>query len=212
MASVRQGQRFLLVGNRLCIDFANSSAPLGKADPLASWANLVDFLEAAGAVDHLRGNVLRRMGDSRASRAALDQARRLRQTMLRALPAMALGKPVSGEHIHAINRLLAAAESFPQLTEARVGRYRLELRLRRDGPRHALLPIARSAAELIAEGPAAPVRRCANPKCVLYFYDDSRNGLRRWCSMQACGNRRKVATFSKRQRALALRRGTSQPG
>ena len=32
MASVRQGQRFLLVGNRLCIDFANSSAPLGKAD------------------------------------------------------------------------------------------------------------------------------------------------------------------------------------
>ncbi|MEV0070883.1 MULTISPECIES: CGNR zinc finger domain-containing protein [unclassified Amycolatopsis] len=35
------------------------------------------------------------------------------------------------------------------------------------------------------------IRHCANPECVLYFYDVSKNGTRRWCSMSGCGNRAK---------------------
>lgn len=37
------------------------------------------------------------------------------------------------------------------------------------------------------------IRLCAGPVCVLHFYDISRNGSRRWCSMAACGNRDKAA-------------------
>ncbi|MGH9041565.1 MAG: CGNR zinc finger domain-containing protein [Acidimicrobiia bacterium] len=44
------------------------------------------------------------------------------------------------------------------------------------------------------------VRRCANPDCVLLFYDTSRNGLRRWCDMAGCGNRAKVSAFYQRTR------------
>lgn len=36
------------------------------------------------------------------------------------------------------------------------------------------------------------IRRCANPTCVLYFHDTSRNGTRRWCSMAGCGSRTKA--------------------
>ncbi|GAA2331439.1 CGNR zinc finger domain-containing protein [Streptomyces kunmingensis] len=43
---------------------------------------------------------------------------------------------------------------------------------------------------LLDEGPAR-IRECANPVCVLRFYDISKNGGRRWCSMAACGNRAK---------------------
>jgi predicted RNA-binding Zn ribbon-like protein len=39
------------------------------------------------------------------------------------------------------------------------------------------------------------IRKCANPDCVLWFYDVSKNGQRRWCSMQGCGNRMKAARF-----------------
>ncbi|MEU8660164.1 CGNR zinc finger domain-containing protein [Actinoplanes philippinensis] len=35
------------------------------------------------------------------------------------------------------------------------------------------------------------LRRCANPECVLRFYDVSKAGARRWCSMATCGNRSK---------------------
>ncbi|MBN3928185.1 CGNR zinc finger domain-containing protein [Streptomyces verrucosisporus] len=49
---------------------------------------------------------------------------------------------------------------------------------------------------------AAPdrVRACANDGCVLHFYDVSRNGTRRWCSMSGCGNRAKASRHYARAR------------
>ena len=44
------------------------------------------------------------------------------------------------------------------------------------------------------------IRRCAHPACVLYFYDTSRNGTRRWCSMDGCGSRSKAARHYERTR------------
>jgi len=58
--------------------------------------------------------------------------------------------------------------------------------------------VARALALLIAGGPGAGVRRCANPACVLYFRDRSRARRRRWCSMAVCGNRMKVAAHARR--------------
>jgi len=45
------------------------------------------------------------------------------------------------------------------------------------------------------------VRQCAHPDCVLYFFDVSRNGTRRWCSMDTCGARFKAARHYKRLQA-----------
>lgn len=44
------------------------------------------------------------------------------------------------------------------------------------------------------------IRGCANPACILHFYDTSKNGTRRWCSMAACGNRTKSARHYERVR------------
>ncbi|MGW4463897.1 CGNR zinc finger domain-containing protein [Micromonospora sp. NPDC004704] len=44
------------------------------------------------------------------------------------------------------------------------------------------------------------IRRCGHPACVLYFYDTSRNGTRRWCSMDGCGSRTKAARHYQRHR------------
>jgi predicted RNA-binding Zn ribbon-like protein len=44
------------------------------------------------------------------------------------------------------------------------------------------------------------IRRCDHPACVLYFYDTSRNGTRRWCSMDGCGSRAKAARHYQRHR------------
>ncbi|WP_049575791.1 CGNR zinc finger domain-containing protein [Nocardiopsis sp. SBT366] len=45
------------------------------------------------------------------------------------------------------------------------------------------------------------IRGCANPACVLHFFDTSKNGTRRWCSMSGCGNRAKAARHHARERA-----------
>ncbi|MEV4357882.1 CGNR zinc finger domain-containing protein [Nonomuraea sp. NPDC049625] len=53
--------------------------------------------------------------------------------------------------------------------------------------------------ELLRQQPSR-IRRCAHPACVLYFYDTSRNGTRRWCSMDGCGSRTKAARHYHRNR------------
>lgn len=45
---------------------------------------------------------------------------------------------------------------------------------------------------------ASRVRRCAADDCSIVFYDSSRPGARRWCSMQRCGNRTKTRTHRSR--------------
>jgi predicted RNA-binding Zn ribbon-like protein len=43
------------------------------------------------------------------------------------------------------------------------------------------------------------IRRCDHPDCVLWFLDTSRNGTRRWCSMERCGNRAKAKRHYERK-------------
>ncbi|MER5732738.1 CGNR zinc finger domain-containing protein [Streptomyces sp. NPDC002138] len=58
---------------------------------------------------------------------------------------------------------------------------------------------ARGYLDLLASGPDR-IRTCASETCVLRFFDVSRNGTRRWCSMTACGNRAKASRHYARTR------------
>lgn len=61
--------------------------------------------------------------------------------------------------------------------------------------------LADAAAGLLASDQTVWLRRCANhDTCVLMFLDTSRSHTRRWCSMEICGNRSKVAAHSARER------------
>jgi hypothetical protein len=51
---------------------------------------------------------------------------------------------------------------------------------------------ARNYLELLSAAPDR-IRGCADGSCILHFFDTSRNGTRRWCSMAACGNRAKAS-------------------
>lgn len=59
---------------------------------------------------------------------------------------------------------------------------------------------ARNYLELLATAPDR-IRRCAHEACILHFFDTSRNGTRRWCSMAACGNRAKASRHYARSRS-----------
>ena len=65
-------------------------------------------------------------------------------------------------------------------------------------PEDLCAPLAHSAATLFAHADRNRVRQCG--QCVLHFQDTSKKGTRRWCSMQLCGNRLKVAAYATRQR------------
>lgn len=42
------------------------------------------------------------------------------------------------------------------------------------------------------------IKQCNHEECVLHFIDTSKSGKRKWCSMERCGNRKKVTAFYQR--------------
>ena len=60
--------------------------------------------------------------------------------------------------------------------------------------------IARDMIEVVTGRLASRIRRCEGVNCAIPFVDTSRPGTRRWCSMERCGNRAKVAAHRRRHR------------
>jgi predicted RNA-binding Zn ribbon-like protein len=61
--------------------------------------------------------------------------------------------------------------------------------------------IALTAADLMTDDALRPrIKICANGPCDWLFLDTSRNGKRRWCRMNVCGNATKVRRFRDRQK------------
>jgi predicted RNA-binding Zn ribbon-like protein len=54
-------------------------------------------------------------------------------------------------------------------------------------------------AELLNECDSHRIRQCES--CFLHFFDTSKKGSRRWCSMRICGNKLKVAAYQRKRRA-----------
>jgi predicted RNA-binding Zn ribbon-like protein len=55
--------------------------------------------------------------------------------------------------------------------------------------------LARDAVDLLTGPFADRIRTCAADDCSLLFVDESRAGRRRWCSMNTCGARAKMAHY-----------------
>ena len=184
-----------LLGGRLCLDFVNTTPSHSEL----SWEGLVLLLEATRIVSADRGVQLLALpqSDPPAAEGLLLKARRLSASLRKALTAMHRKHRIAAEWVEPINEILRITEGHDELI-FEDGAWRMEFVAREGGLDWLLAAIARSAAELVAEGPKAPLRICANPQCGLFFYDKSRTHRRRWCSMSVCGNRSKISTFARR--------------
>jgi predicted RNA-binding Zn ribbon-like protein len=60
--------------------------------------------------------------------------------------------------------------------------------------------IVETVARSTARGEWQRIKLCAAPDCHWAFYDTSRSGRGRWCSMDICGNRHKTRTYRERHR------------
>jgi predicted RNA-binding Zn ribbon-like protein len=185
-----------LVAGRLALDFANLS-PLARD---LSWDEFVAFLLDARLVSQDRATRLRPLlaTEPRAVDAVLLRILRLRESLRAIFASLVSGESFPASWAEPINELLRITEGHDELVCYK-GSWSLQFVARESGLDWLLAAIARSAAELLVEGPRAPIRRCANPSCRLFFYDNSRTRRRRWCSMAVCGNRHKVATFLRRR-------------
>jgi predicted RNA-binding Zn ribbon-like protein len=184
------------IGGRLAIDFRNE---LGTD---FSWEELLRFLLVTRIISSERSAQLLALpqNNTQSAGALLGKAHRLRVSLGEIFAALLRKEALLRDWVEPINEVLRVTEGHDELLQQN-GKWGLEFVAREGGLDWLLAAIARSAAEIIAEGVGARLRVCSNPSCGLCFYDSSRTGRRRWCSMTRCGNRHKVAAFSRRHSA-----------
>jgi predicted RNA-binding Zn ribbon-like protein len=173
---------------RLVRDFVNTHDVEDGTDELASPSALVAWLRHRHALGDGNGD------DRRATDADLVLARELREA-LRAELRSHHGEPAdAGARV----RLDALAADLP--LRVAFGEQPTLAPGIREGARAGLAAILASVATLAQSGEWRRLKVCPADDCQVAFYDESRNRSRRWCSMEACGNRSKLRAFRERER------------
>jgi predicted RNA-binding Zn ribbon-like protein len=191
---------FLFLGNHLTLDFVNTR-PIMDGEPrelLPDVRSLMQWFQAAGLLPDkdLLYQLASRWEKTKKAQQTLDGLIALRERLRGAIVKWEQTGMVPRSLISELNRLL---QRHPMLlkVEAERNSLRTELWFDPREPEDLFTPIVHSAATLFANVDWHRVRQCGN--CVLHFLDTSKKGTRRWCSMQLCGNRVKVAAYAKRQ-------------
>ena len=204
-STVGAEHKFLFLANEPALDLLNTTPVLaqGPVDLLESFSDLTHWLSAAGLIDASGAEALRRRWDgTKEADAALARAKKLREALRELLAARLAGTKMPRRAIDTLNDTLGAASTTSQLEwNEKTGTFFRALHHDTDGKAaEAVTLLAEAAARLLAEKDVSLICKCEHPACVLHFYDSSKNHRRRWCSMDLCGNRLKVAAHYRRQK------------
>lgn len=179
----------------LCLDFANTLAYRGSI-PTESLQNLDDLLKWCGDAAAIPPRLiqdLRGWQERHPKRAAdtFKEAIALREAIYRVFHAIASRTDLAGIDLDLVNRALedAPSRSNVQRTGESFGWQVEESKISAPS---ILAAVLWSAGDLLVGPQLEKLRECSNDKCLWLFLDDSKNGTRRWCSMQSCGNRAKA--------------------
>jgi predicted RNA-binding Zn ribbon-like protein len=171
-------------GNDLALDFANTlegarGEPPEK-DHLTAYADLVTWTRRAGVLPE---RARPRPGD-------LDRARALRVGVFDVFAAIATGNPPPRAALQSVLAVHADAVRAGTIEDGEwvwAGAH----------PDRPLWPITVAAVDLLRSDRRARVKLCGN--CRWLFVDRSRNGSRRWCSMDECGVHTKMRRYRARR-------------
>jgi predicted RNA-binding Zn ribbon-like protein len=183
--------RIRLDGGRPCLDFVNTIHDRFAAKPVDYLATPQQYLDWC-----LRAHLLNRKEADRISvtTGLMTEVRGFREHLHEllsariddaALPAGALRE--CDRWLHQAWANLMLDPSAPDGVEWAPASVDARLPLKR---------IALSLLDLLQTAQPHRLKRCASPdSCGWLFYDDSKGGQRRWCSMDACGTLQKMRRY-----------------
>ena len=193
---------FLFVANRPALDFLNTKPVLaeGPTELLPDFDALERWLIAAGIVNSAKTKaLLRGWRNSAEARSFLKELIGFRERLRSAVVRMEAGATPSDEFLKEVNARLLEYPPRRALRK-REGRVVMEPIFEPREPADLWAPVVQSVADLVSEPQTQRLRQCES--CVVHFFDTSKKGSRRWCSMNICGNKVKVAAYQRRQREI----------
>jgi predicted RNA-binding Zn ribbon-like protein len=192
---------FLFVANRPILDFLNTRPVLsdGSKELLPDTHALERWFIAAGIANSPKARSrLQRWRNSPEAAAFHKELIAFRERFRTAVLRIETGSLPSDSFLAEVNALLL---QYPLHTSLKKQDRKIQQQTLFDPrkPSDFWAPIADSAADLLTESETSRLRKCES--CVVHFFDASKKGARRWCSMNICGNKLKVAAYQQRKRA-----------
>jgi len=191
---------FLFVANKSILDFLNTKPVLeeGPTELLSDVRGLERWLIASDMVTSPKAKAaVRGWRQSPEAAAFLDQLITFRERLREAVVRIENGSSPTDAFLAEVNSLLL---QYPRLTSLhkRSGKVIREPLFEPRRPADLWVPIIDATADLLVETESSRIRKCES--CVVHFFDTSKKGSRRWCSMNICGNKLKVAAYQRRKR------------
>ena len=200
MAPITQHQ-FKLVGGHPALDFINTVRDWTAAEPhdyLGEFSDAIRFGQRAGFLTRADVLGLRR----RTPDIELTRLRKLRALLKRIFQMRLSGETPSSTDLGKLSAILAEAARatrlvvVPQTHRSSQVRMRREINVEKADDALLRLRIVEAAVALLVSDAMLRVKSC--PTCGWFFLDVSKNGSRRWCSMDACGSVAKARRYYRR--------------
>jgi len=192
------------IGGHAALDFVNTVDWRGRPAPeeyLVSYPALLEWAEHVGLVDASEAAQLRRraVDEPALAAAVLRAALVLREGAHRLFLARALGKAGRRADVAIVNDALRRYPSKGEIVV--LGALYGWKSAQQTEPLNGLVErLAQIVADLLTAPELSRVRLCSTADCGWLFLDTSPNHGRRWCSMEACGNRAKARRHYARRR------------
>ena len=194
---------FFFVGNHLALDFLNTKLVLADTptELLTDVEALVRWLVASGLLTRTKGKALaKNWRDTPQAAVLLRELLKFRERWRAVVFRQEAGFSVSDAFVAELNSLLKRHPGVIALQRKGV-KLGLETAFELETPDDVWAPIASAVADLVSDVSPVRLRQCE--ACIVHFLDTSKKGSRRWCSMNICGNKFKVAAYQERKRAAA---------
>lgn len=192
---------FLFVANKAILDFLNTKPVLadGLTELLPDFRALERWLIASGMVTSpgIKA-IVRGWRDSTQATAFLQHLVAFRESLREAVVRMENGSSPAAAFLAEVNSLLLQYPRQTSLHKQDGKLIRATVFTPRE-PADLWAPFIDATADLLSETESSRIRKCES--CVVHFFDTSKKGSRRWCSMNICGNKLKVAAYQKRKHA-----------
>lgn len=180
---------FLFIAGEPALDFLNTE--------IVSDGERVDLLETPEDLGRWMAEA-KLAAHAVVTPSVLAGAKRMRAALRDIMEAVIARKPVRREAQRTLNIDLNRGRGALALSTYGGG-FSVEFVPERPDARFLL---AQAAATFLARANTSRIRRCEGADCILFFYDTTRSGTRRWCTMAGCGNRMKAALHYQRTKKL----------
>ena len=197
-----------MIAGHPALDFVNTVEGRGGVEVvnyLEDYVLLLEWCCRAGLIEEcLRRDLAPRSAEHPvAAMRVWRRAMTLREDLNAVFRAVVRGDTSPGSELGRIDDAVAEAHRRRRLHGEAHGKVAWGWRDASGGFDAPIWRLVLCAANLLTDDDArSRIKVCANGPCDWLFLDTSRNGKRRWCRMNVCGNATKVRRFRERQKGV----------